>query len=117
MANPDEQFRRFGQFKHVRLYAGADYVHRVKHGGLVVERYSLPRQNGNAHTQRFGLLQDEDIFVARKTMSAAPFGHRDRSSRSLRSDIEAETMRALHRFSNRVRVSRTAPLEPEGQPV
>jgi SAM-dependent methyltransferase len=83
IANPDEQLRRFGQINHVRVYAGADYVHRLENGGFAVERYSLPKQNGEPYTQRFGLLQDEDIFIARKPMSPALVGHSDRSSQSL----------------------------------
>jgi len=76
ISNPDEQLRRFGQANHVRLYGRADYVRRLENVGFCVEQCSLSKQNGEAYVRRFGLLQDEYVFVARKPMSRSSLGSR-----------------------------------------
>jgi SAM-dependent methyltransferase len=66
--SPSERLRLFGQDNHVRLYGG-DYVRRLEAAGFVVELHSLSKENGDCYARRFGLLRDEDIYLARKLTS------------------------------------------------
>ena len=68
VSSPSERLRLFGQDNHVRLY-GRDYARRLEAAGFVVELHSLPKENGDSYARRFGLLRDEDIYLARKPSS------------------------------------------------
>ena len=63
--SPSERLRLFGQDNHVRLY-GRDYARRLEAAGFFVELHCLSRENGDSYARRFGLLPDEDIYLARK---------------------------------------------------
>lgn len=77
VSSPSERLRLFGQDNHVRLY-GRDYPRRLEAAGFFVERHSLPKQNGDSYAVRFGLLPDEDIYLARKlTQHLPPVERRD----------------------------------------
>jgi SAM-dependent methyltransferase len=65
VSSPSERLRLFGQDNHVRLY-GKDYARRLEAAGFIVELHSLPKENGDSYARRFGLLRDEDIYLARK---------------------------------------------------
>jgi hypothetical protein len=52
--------RIFGQPDHIRIY-GQDYPYRLASAGFVVERVNLSSEFPN-----MGLIEDEDIFIARK---------------------------------------------------
>lgn len=65
VTTPSERLLLFGQYNHVRLY-GRDYARRLEAAGFFVELHSLPKENGDAYARRFGLLRDEDIYLARK---------------------------------------------------
>jgi len=69
ITNPGERLRLFGQTNHVRLYAAKDYAQRLKAAGFTVELESLPKRMGERYSRYFGLLADEEIFVAKKPPS------------------------------------------------
>jgi len=64
LRDPQEQFCRFGQRDHVRIY-GRDYVSRLERAGFAVQlnefAVSLPAE--------FGVLAEERLFLARKPAS------------------------------------------------
>ncbi len=68
VSTPDERLRLFGGEYHVRLYGG-DYARRLEAAGFFVELHSLPKENGDSYARRFGLLRDENIYLARKLTS------------------------------------------------
>jgi SAM-dependent methyltransferase len=78
VSSPSERLRLFGQDNHVRLY-GRDYARRLEAAGFSVELHSLPKENGDSYARRFGLLPDEDIYLAKKlTQHSLPSEkHRD----------------------------------------
>ena len=60
VVTPQDRARIFGQPDHVRIY-GQDYPERLSATGFTVERINLSSEFRN-----MGLMEDEDIFVARK---------------------------------------------------
>jgi SAM-dependent methyltransferase len=72
VCDPAARRRLFGQDDHVRLY-GQDYSSRLESTGFTVERRSLSKEKDKSYSRRFGLLPDEDIYVAtRPTLSLEP---------------------------------------------
>jgi SAM-dependent methyltransferase len=65
ITSPNERLRLFGQTDHVRVYA-EDYIHRLEDCGFVVDLHSLSKQNGEPYAKYFGLLRDENIYLAKK---------------------------------------------------
>ena len=57
----------FGQFDHVRIYA-ADYGDRLKTYGFDVDvfRWSDDYDNFGGAKNRFGLIEEAPVFLARK---------------------------------------------------
>ncbi|WP_435622903.1 class I SAM-dependent methyltransferase [Flagellimonas sp.] len=60
IADPKEREAVFGQFDHVRIY-GQDYVQRLTSAGFTVERTNISEE-----FPKYGLLNDEDIFIGHK---------------------------------------------------
>jgi len=67
---PRERLRLYGQHDHVRLY-GRDYAERLASFGFHVATTSVRQQFGEAYARRFGLLQDELIYIATKPPATA----------------------------------------------
>ena len=66
-ATTDEQrIERFGQEDHVRLYSRADYVTRLQAAGFNVTAESYPVALGSDKVQRFGLVEEEEVFICSK---------------------------------------------------
>ena len=66
-ATTDEQrIERFGQEDHVRLYSRPDYLARLQAAGFSVTAESYPVALGSDKVQRFGLVQEEEIFLCYK---------------------------------------------------
>ena len=68
--NDEERRRRFGQRDHVRIY-GRDFPAILEEAGFRVERRSVTRKFGREYALRWGILPDEDLFVAFKAESPA----------------------------------------------
>lgn len=60
ITEPKERELNFGQFDHVRIY-GQDYIKRLEESGFKVERINISKE-----FKKFGLNQDEDIFICIK---------------------------------------------------
>ncbi len=60
VTDPQQREIVFGQFDHLRIY-GQDYPDRLSEAGFVVER-----SNYASEYSRYGVNDDEDIFVVRK---------------------------------------------------
>ena len=66
-ATTDEQrIERFGQEDHVRLYSRPDYVARLQAAGFSVTAESYPLALGSDKVQRFGLVEEEEVFLCSK---------------------------------------------------
>ena len=63
----DEREKRFGQHDHVRIY-GPDYVARLEGVGFAVEQFRWWEADTGfgGRDNKFGLLPEEVLFVARK---------------------------------------------------
>jgi SAM-dependent methyltransferase len=70
IVTPEEREHKFGQFDHVRIYA-SDYVDRLRESGFKVEEFNwwLDDKHFCGSTNRFGLLPEEAIFIARKSLA------------------------------------------------
>lgn len=66
--DPAERQRRFGQDDHIRIYAHDDYVARLERAGFKVEqfRWADDRANYGGADNKYGLLEKEVLFFARK---------------------------------------------------
>ena len=65
-ATTDEQrIERFGQRDHVRLYSRDDYLQRLKAAGFEVTAESYAVALGSDKVQRFGLVEEEEVFLLR----------------------------------------------------
>ena len=72
-ATTDEQrIERFGQEDHVRLYSRPDYLARLQAVGFAVRAESYPVALGSDKVQRFGLVQEEEVFLCYKDSSILP---------------------------------------------
>ncbi|MFQ5334755.1 MAG: class I SAM-dependent methyltransferase [Flavobacteriales bacterium] len=60
VTEPKEREIVFGQFDHVRIY-GQDYVDRLESAGFIVERTNISEE-----FPKYGLVNDEDIFIGIK---------------------------------------------------
>lgn len=66
-ATTDQQrIDRFGQEDHVRLYARADYIERLEAAGFAVTTESYPIVLGSEKVRRFGLVEEEEVFLCSK---------------------------------------------------
>ena len=70
VTSPEDRARLYGQYDHVRIY-GRDYSDRLESTGFRVRVASLAREFGESYARRFGLLQNELIYVANKPAVAA----------------------------------------------
>ena len=64
ITSPEDRLRAFGQDDHVRMY-GNDYTTRLEESGFRVTVDPFVREHTAAEQQRFGLLDDEDIWLCR----------------------------------------------------
>jgi SAM-dependent methyltransferase len=62
ITDPKQREKVFGQFDHVRIY-GQDYTDRLKESGFKVNRINL-----YSEFMKFGLNEDEDIFICEKLL-------------------------------------------------
>jgi SAM-dependent methyltransferase len=67
--SPKDRLRLYGQQDHVRLY-GVDYPDRLAQAGFDVEKHNLTRRFGPDYGRKYGLLPDEEIYIARKSAAA-----------------------------------------------
>lgn len=65
ITDPQERQRRFGQYDHVRIY-GTDYPERLEAAGFEVETVRLQEELSEADRIRYGLPQEEPLYVCRK---------------------------------------------------
>ena len=66
-ATTDEQrIERFGQEDHVRLYCRGDYIQRLESAGFEVKVESYPMTLGSDKAGRFGLVEEEEVFLCSK---------------------------------------------------
>lgn len=68
-----QRIERFGQEDHVRLYSRRDYIQRLQAAGFEVKVESYPATLGSETVGRFGLVEDEEVFVCSKLSSPAGF--------------------------------------------
>lgn len=66
-----QRIERFGQDDHVRLYTRSDYVQRLEATGFTVNVESYPMVLGVAKVERFGLVQEEEVFMCAKNSNSA----------------------------------------------
>jgi hypothetical protein len=66
-----QRIERFGQEDHVRLYSRRDYIQRLQAAGFEVQAESYPTTLGSDAVGRFGLVEDEEVFVCSKLSSPA----------------------------------------------
>ena len=69
-AGPEERAVRFGQDDHVRTY-GEDFDARLADAGLDTQRVTPPSLLGSGATDRFGLMAQEIVWIARRGDGAA----------------------------------------------
>lgn len=60
ITEPEQREIVFGQFDHVRLY-GQDYTKRLESVGFQTERVNISKE-----FPKYGLVEDEDIFIGKK---------------------------------------------------
>jgi SAM-dependent methyltransferase len=65
--------RAYGGMYFVRMY-GKDFERRLAEPGFVVRRESYAREIGEAQARRFGLLLDEELYIATKPAAAGRTG-------------------------------------------
>jgi len=63
--DPKKQLELFGQPDHVRIY-GRDYVDRLEHAGFKVELVQWPLKYDHNTRFRYGLKENEIIYLCRK---------------------------------------------------
>lgn len=68
----EQRIERFGQEDHVRLYSRPDYLARLQAAGFSVRAESYPVALGSDKVQRFGLVQEEEVFLCYKDSSILP---------------------------------------------
>lgn len=61
-----QRIERFGQEDHVRLYSRGDYIDRLKAAGFHVTAENYPNALGSEKVGRFGLVENEEVFVCSK---------------------------------------------------
>ena len=64
-----QRIERFGQEDHVRLYTRSDYIQRLEATGFAVNVENYPTALGPEKVERFGLVQDEEVFLCSKDSS------------------------------------------------
>lgn len=68
ITDPLERERRFLQNDHFRLY-GRDYADRLKKAGFEVEENKLVKELSEAERTRYGLPDNEVLYIARKPIT------------------------------------------------
>lgn len=71
-SDPADMLLRFGQRDHIRIYGAADYERRLTAAGFEVTKESISERFGARVAERFGLLPDEQLFIARRPAAPAP---------------------------------------------
>lgn len=64
-----ERIERFGQEDHVRLYSRPDYIGRLQAAGFAVSPENYTESLGSEKVARFGLVQEEEVFICHKDSS------------------------------------------------
>ena len=62
---PEQREKEFGQFDHVRLY-GKDYGDSLTASGFTLEKWNFIKAMGKEEGKKFGLMENEDLFIVRK---------------------------------------------------
>jgi SAM-dependent methyltransferase len=65
VSEPADRLRLYGQMDHVRIY-GKDYSKRLQEAGFDVRLHSIREKLGDNGVRRFGIIPDEDLYVAGK---------------------------------------------------
>lgn len=65
ITSPEEREKHFWQKDHVRLF-GKDYPNWLRRAGFEVEEYKPKEQFDEAQIQRFRLMENEVLYIARK---------------------------------------------------
>jgi Methyltransferase domain len=68
----EQRIERFGQEDHVRLYSRPDYIARLQAVGFSVRAESYPVTLGTEKIQRFGLVEEEEVFMCYKDSRIMP---------------------------------------------
>lgn len=68
---PNERAKMFGGMYHVRIY-GKDFEDKLASVGFSVRRYSFVAKYGIEIAHRYGLLVDEELYIASKPGGFAP---------------------------------------------
>lgn len=66
ITSPEARALHYGQDDHFRQY-GLDYEQRLRDAGFVVERNSFASRYSTAERQRYGLIEDEDLYCCTKS--------------------------------------------------
>ena len=61
----EERVKSYGQGDHVRIY-GMDFLERLKEVGFAVSIYSVKEHYSDKLIKKYGLIEDDDIFLCRK---------------------------------------------------
>lgn len=67
-----ERIDRFGQEDHVRLYSRPDYIGRLRAAGFAVTADDYAQSLGSEKVARFGLVQEEEVFICHKDSNILP---------------------------------------------
>ena len=65
ITTPEQREKEFGQHDHVRIY-GMDYPEKIQSVGFDVETYSFREDKGVKRAKKFGVLEDEKLFIGKK---------------------------------------------------
>ncbi len=69
VTSAEDRERVFGQWDHVRRY-GPDYLDRLIQAGFRVTVDAFVRELGQTKIRRYGLIDNENIYLCRKTIPA-----------------------------------------------
>lgn len=67
-----ERIDKFGQEDHVRLYSRPDYIGRLRAAGFAVTADDYAQSLGSEKVARFGLVQEEEVFICHKDSNILP---------------------------------------------
>lgn len=67
-----ERIDKFGQEDHVRLYSRPDYIGRLRAAGFAVTADDYAQSLGSEKVARFGLVQEEEVFICHKDSKILP---------------------------------------------
>jgi predicted SAM-dependent methyltransferase len=66
LTSPEQRLKAFGQKDHVRIYGYQDFINRLSNAGFQVTPVTYAKQLGPKICTKYGLDEEEVIFVCRK---------------------------------------------------